>query len=146
MVALTACGGGSSGGGSPSSQPLAGMINGAAWTFVAGETDFYLSSMGTDYFTSLYDIPITTPCTPGGPSNAKSSLILQIPKMPGHYTQGGTFVYPDPTTGRPDNDFATSGTLEVTSISSTQIVGAVKMELGIKDSVDGQFTVSICQQ
>jgi hypothetical protein len=149
-VGLAACGGGSNNGGSTggsiSSRPLAGTINGQPWTFVAGETDFFLSSMGTTYFTSLYDVSPATPCTPGGPANAKNQIILRIPKMPGHYTQGGTFVFPDPTTGRPDNDIALTGALDVTSISATEIVGGVKMEFDAKNSVDGQFTVNICAQ
>jgi hypothetical protein len=145
-VGFAACGGdGGGGGGSVSSQPLAGMIGGQPWTFVAGETDFFLSSQDTNYFTSLYDVAATPSCTPGGPSTAKNQIILEIPKMPGHYSQGGTFVYPD-SMGRPYNDITLSGTLEVTSISATEIVGGVKMAIDSKNSVDGQFTVSICAQ
>ena len=147
-VGVSACGGstGGSGGGSVSSAPLAGMINGQPWTFAQGQTDFVLSSQSQNYFANLYDVPITMPCTPSDPPGSKGQLILNIPKTAGTYqislalTQ--TFVFPDPTTGRPDNDIATSGTLEVTAISSTQIMGAVKMEYDAKNSVDGQLTIN----
>jgi hypothetical protein len=145
-VGLAGCGGGSSGGGSISSQPLAGTINGAPWTFVAGQTDFFLSSNGDHFFATLYDVPITTACSVSDPPGAKNFLILEIPKMTGNYAQGGTFVYPDPSTGRPYNDISLGGAVEVTAISATEIMGGVKIALDAKNSVDGQFTINVCQQ
>jgi hypothetical protein len=144
-VGLAACGGSS--GSSISTKPLAGTVNGQPWMFVDGETDFFLSSNpGDHFFAILYDTPVVASCTVADPPLSKGHLILEIPKMPGVYARGGTFVFPDPTTGRDDNDIATTGTLEVTSVSSTQITGGVKMSFDAKNTVDGQFTISVCQQ
>jgi hypothetical protein len=142
---LAACGSG--GGSSVSTKPLAGTINGHPWMFVDGETDFFLSSNpGDHFFAILYDTPVVASCTVGDPPLSKGHIILEIPKMPGVYTRGGTFEFPDPTTGRDTDAIATTGTLEVTAISSTEITGGVKMALDAQNSVDGQFTISVCQQ
>jgi hypothetical protein len=146
---LTGCGGAGGGGGSVSAQPLAGMINGQPWTFVAGQTDAFLSSTGDKYFADLYDAPITTPCSIADPAGSIGHLILNIPKTAGHYplslSLNQTFSYQD-AKGTYQNDIATSGTLDVTSISATEIVGGVNMAYGTNDSVDGQFTISVCAQ
>jgi hypothetical protein len=55
------------------------MVGGKPWMFVAGETDFFLSSNDPDnYFTTLYDVAATPPCTPGGPSNAQNQFTVDI--------------------------------------------------------------------
>jgi hypothetical protein len=144
-LGLAACGG--SGGSSVSTKPLGGTVNGQPWIFVDGETDFFLSSNpGDHFFAVLYDAPIVTACTVGDPPMSKGHLVLEIPKMPGVYARGGTFVYPDPTTGRADDEITMTGTLEVTTISSTEITGGVKMAIDTQNTVDGQFTISVCQQ
>jgi hypothetical protein len=144
-VGLAACGG-SGGGSSISSKPLGGTINGQPWVYVDGQTDFFLSSTSDKYFASLYDRPIAEACTVALPPGEMNYLVLNIPKMTGSFTQGGTFQFPDPTTGRTADAIATTGSLEVTAISATEISGGVKMAIDANNTVDGQFTVSICQQ
>jgi len=151
---LAACGGGSSegtGGGSISSQPLSGMINGQPWTFVAGQTDHFLSQGKDTFFTSLYDqpIPAASACTPGDPPGTTRLLILNVPMKIGQFPLSlafnQTFSYFDGVHSF-QNDVATSGVLEVSALSATTITGGVKMAFGTKDAVDGQFEISICAQ
>src|ERR1700690_3621204 len=86
---LDGCGGGGAdaGGGAPiSSQPLSGKIDGVPWTFLVGETDFFLSSSDPTFFTNLYDTPLDAPCAGGIPSPSERALIFNIPKAVGSYT------------------------------------------------------------
>jgi hypothetical protein len=151
-TSLVACGGGTTdgnGSSSVSSQPLAGMIDGQPWTFIAGQTDHFLSKP-TTFFATLYDQPIPTACTPGDPPGAARSLILNIPAKVGEYPMSlafnQTFVYSTGVNNGFQNDIATTGLLEVTSLTTTTVQGGVKMALGTNDSVDGQFEISICAQ
>ena len=149
---LVACGGGTAdgnGSSTVSSQPLAGTIDGQPWTFVAGQTDHFLSKP-TTFFATLYDQPIPTACTAGDPPGAARSLILNIPTKVGEYplslALNQTFVYSTGVDNGFQNDIATTGLLEVTSLTATTIQGGVKMAVGATDSVDGQFEISICAQ
>ena len=148
---LGGCGDGSGGGGaggSVSSQPLAGTINGKPWTFVAGQTDAFLSKSSDTYFADLYDQALDTACG-SPPSGANRQLILNIPKTVGHYTLSlnlnQTFSYNDDK-GDAQNDIAVSGQLDVTSITATKIQGGVNMAQGSGNSVNGQFEITICDQ
>jgi hypothetical protein len=152
-MGLVACGGGSSGGsagGAISSAPLAGTINGQAWTFADGQTDHFLSQGSSTFFAILYDqaIPATSTCMPGDPPGTTRSLILNIPMKVGQFPLSiafnQTFSYASGPNNDYQNDVATSGLLEVTDLSATMITGGVKMAFGAKDSVDGQFAISIC--
>jgi hypothetical protein len=142
---LAACGG--SDGGAPgtiANQPLAGKVGGQAWTFVAGQTDAFLSEM--NFFATLFDKPFASPCAELRPQDATHSLILNIPKAIGRYaislSLNQTFSYPDGSSTQ--NDIATTGTLEVTELTATSLSGGVKMAYGTKDSVEGQFMITVC--
>ena len=149
-TSVVACGGGTAdgtGNSAVSSQLLAGMIDGQPWSFVAGQTDHFLSKP-TTFFAALYDQPIPTACTPGDPPGATRSLILNIPAKVGQFPLSlafnQTFVYGSGVNNGFQNDVATTGLLEVKSLTTTTIQGGVKMEFGTKDSVDGQFEINIC--
>ena len=154
-VGLGACGGTAAGGtgvtvgGSVSSQPLAGTIHGKPWTFVAGETDHFLSQSGSNFFASLYDQAIDSPCLGTDPQGTTRRLILNIPMAVGHYALSldlnQTFSYDDGT-GTYQNDIATSGVLDVTTLTATSLQGGIKMAYDAKNSVDGQFELGICAQ
>ena len=151
-TSLAGCGGGTadgSGNSDISSQPLSGTIDGQRWTFVAGQTDHFLSKP-TTFFATLYDQPIPAACTPGDPPGATRSLILNIPTKVGQFPLSlafnQTFVYSSGVNNGFQNDIATVGVLEVTSLTTTTIQGGVKMALGNADSVDGQFEISVCAQ
>lgn len=151
---LGACGGGgaSGGAGAPiASQPLSGKIDGVPWTFVVGETDAFLSSTSTTFFTNLYDVPLDSPCAAGFPSASARALIFNIPMAVGSYQLSfandltATFTYKD-ATGTYQNDIAISGQLDVVALTATTISGAARISIDANDSVEGQFQVSICAQ
>jgi hypothetical protein len=144
IASLAACGG--DGDGTPgtiAAVPLAGTIDGQPWTFVAGQTDAFLSDTGDTFFATLFDKPFAAPCDELQPQDATHSLILNIPKAVGRYALSlrlnQTFSYPDG-----QNDVATSGTLEVTELTATSLSGGVKMATGSRNSVEGQFMITIC--
>jgi hypothetical protein len=160
VLGLSACGGGSAGtggaggsgapGGSTiSSAPLSGTVGGQPWTFAAGQTDAFLSTNSDTFFANLFDVPVASPCVDLRPAGVVRSLILNIPKAVGHYAislqLNQTFSYDDGT-GTTQNDVATSGALDVTSITDTTLKGGVKMAYGAPNSVDGQFEITICTQ
>jgi hypothetical protein len=130
-----------------SGAPLTGKIDNQPWTFVAGQTDAFLSSTGDQYFANLFDMPFSAPCAALQPQGATRSIILNLPKTAGHYSLSlqlnQTFSYDDGT-GTSQNDIATIGALDVTEISATTIRGGVRMAYGAKDAVDGQFEITIC--
>jgi hypothetical protein len=122
------------------------MIDGQPWTFVAGQTDAFLSEGDDTFFATLFDKPFTSPCDEFQPQDATHSLILNIPKAVGRYAislkLNQTFSYPKGASIQ--NDIATSGTLEVTELTATSLSGGVKMAYGSRDSVEGQFTITVC--
>jgi hypothetical protein len=127
------------------------MINGQPWTFMAGQTDHFLSQGKDTFFASLYDqpIPASSACSPGDPPGTMRLLILNVPMKVGQFPLSlafnQTFSYFDGVHSF-QNDIATSGVLEVSALSATTITGGVKMAFGTKDAVDGQFEISICAQ
>ena len=151
-VGLGACGGTAAGGtvgGLVSSQSLAGTIDGKPWTFVAGETNHFLSQSSTNFFASLYEQAIDSPCLGTDPQGTTRLLILNIPMAVGHYALSldlnQTFSYDDGT-GTYQNDVATSGVLDVTTLTASSLQGGVKMAYDAQNSVDGQFELGICAQ
>lgn len=136
-LSLAACGGDSL---EVSDQPLAGTIGGMPWTFVAGETDGFLSEGEDDFFTSLYAEAITSPCGFGSPSG--NSLIVSIPKAPGDYdfstSRNGTFVVGS------DNLVTFEGRVIVHHVTATEVAGGLHMVFDGDNEVDGQFTATIC--
>ena len=145
VAGLAACGGDGAPG-TVATQPLAGVIDGQPWTFVAGQTDGFLSETGDEFFATLFDKPFSSPCDQFQPQDATHWLILNIPKAVGRYalslSLNQTFSYPKGNSTQ--NDIATSGTIEVTELTATSLSGGVKMAYGSKDSVEGQFMITIC--
>src|SRR4051812_5765624 len=71
IASLAACGG--DGDGTPgtiAAVPLAGTIDGQPWTFVAGQTDAFLSDTGDTFFATLFDKPFAAPCDELQPQDA----------------------------------------------------------------------------
>jgi len=139
LVSLLGCGGGS-GGGTISSAPLAGKIGGTAWTFGTGESNSFLSkdaTYGVDAYAGTF-----TPCTQSAPLDG-DSLILTLPKKIGTYSLGleliQTFYL-----GNGDNLGATSGTIVIDSVTATTISGGARFAYNADNSVDGQFTATLC--
>jgi hypothetical protein len=140
LLGAVGCGG-SSGNAAIATTPLAGKIGGQAWTLGTAETDSFLTT-ATAFDVSLYSDTFTA-CS--GQSSQDSYLSLNVPKMPGDYTiaiQGdSTAVF---VTGGSTNLVASSGHLVVDSVTSTTVTGGVNVSFNADNSVDGQFTATIC--
>jgi hypothetical protein len=148
-LAPAACGssstGGGGGGGPISTGTMTGKVGGTAWTFMAGESDSFLSD-ATNWYLNLYDVAIDTPCSGGTPAAATRSLILKVPRAVGTYplslTMDRTETFYIVATN--DNFIATSGSVQLVSSNTTTINGAAKFQYNADNSVDGQFTANIC--
>jgi hypothetical protein len=124
------------------SGTLSGKIGGAPWTFVAGETDSFLSDEKS-FFAELYADTIPTACQ-NGPSSGKNSLILNVPPQAGDYglslSLNATFVI-DATQ---ENLGATRGRLRVDEVTDTSIRGGAHIVFDAANEVDGVFQLSVC--
>src|SRR3569833_2386478 len=106
-----------------SSETLAGSINGEPFTFVAGETNAFLSEGDDSFFSDLYGAPYTA-CGFSQPMG--SHVIASVPKQPGDYTlslqRNMTFTYTDGN-GEIQNLIGTRGRLIVDEVTTTSVSG-----------------------
>jgi hypothetical protein len=125
------------------SATLSGKIGAASWTFVAGETDSFLSD-NEHFWVDLYADPITDACR-NGPSSSKNHVILSVPTKPGDYKLSlqlnATFVVEGNQT---DNLVATRGRLVVEEVTGTTMRGKTHIELDADNEIDGTFQVARC--
>jgi hypothetical protein len=147
-ASLAACGGGTSSGdpGATSSGPLSGVVDGKPWTFVSGETSSFLSTADT-YSAFLYELPITTACSLGGPDGSTREVNIPIPKALGtstfKLTMDASFSVSDGMSTT--NAYAaTSGHVTVTELTATTIRGSAQVTARAGFSVSGTFEVTIC--
>ncbi len=130
------CGGGSV---EVSDQPLAGTVGGTSWTFVAGDTDAFLSEGEDDFFALFYSEAFTA-CSFGSPGG--DYLIVSVPKELGEYgfslNLNMTFVVGD------ENLVATEGTVIVDEVTATTVSGGLHGIFDGDNEVDGQFQLTIC--
>jgi hypothetical protein len=133
--------GGPGGGVTISSQPLAGKIGGQPWTFVAGETDAFLSD-ATSFFTTLYSSSFTA-CSFGRPTG-ENEVLLQLPTTAGSYNLSLGMNATLYDAASQTNWVATRGRVEVTAITATTITGGMNITYNADNTVDGQFSVTIC--
>jgi hypothetical protein len=151
-IGLLACGllGGACGSGSDSpgsgqpiaSTTLAGTIGGQPWSFVSGETDAFLSSGSTDFFTTLYMESVDV-CTGAGFSVTSNQIIAEIPMAIGDYTKSVTFVVGPGTT---NDNLITSGHVVVNQVTATSVSGGLYARFDANNIVNGQFTATVCAQ
>ncbi len=124
-----------------SEEPLAGVVGGQEWNFVAGHTNAFLSEGEDDFFATLYPESFEE-CGFGEPSGNK--LILSIPKEPGTYdfslNRNMTFYVADTS----DNLIATNGQIKVDEVTATNIRGGLVGDFDGDNEVNGQFDVTIC--
>ena len=120
--------------------PLAGTVGGQTWSFVAGQTDAFLSKDGDNFFAELYPATFTT-CGFSEPSG--NHLIVAIPKVPGEYDMGlgrnMTFVV-----GDSQNLVTLQGKIVVDEVTSTTIKGGLVGSYDGQNSVTGQFALTVC--
>ena len=123
----------------PDSTPVAGMIGGQSWTFVAGHTDAFLSKDSDTFFATLFPAQFTT-CGFSEPSG--NHLIVSIPKAVGDYpmslSRNMTFVVGS------DNKIAIDGHIVVTEVTATKIKGGIVSKFDSQNEVNGSFEIPIC--
>ncbi len=119
--------------------PLSGTVGGQAWTFVAGQTNAFLSEGKDDFFTVMYPTQFST-CgfsEPGG-----SHLIVAVPKQVGDYDMGFnrnmTFVVGT------ENKIAFDGRIIVSEVTATKVIGGLHGSFDGDNEVNGQFEVAVC--
>jgi len=124
-----------------SNQPLSGKIGGNAWTFGTGETDSSLSTTDS-LFVNLYPGSFTT-CAFAAPLDT-DLVTLMIPTKPGSYDlslQQNATLY---VASSSNNYVATSGRLQVNSVTATTVSAGLHATYDGSNEVDGQFQATIC--
>jgi hypothetical protein len=146
ILFLGACGGGTGGTPATNSGPLSGMVDGKPWTLVAGETDSFLSTADT-YSAFLYELPLTTSCSIGGPDGSTREVNIPIPKMVGTFPfqlSMDASISVNDGAGTTTAHAATGGHVTVTELTATTIRGSAQVIANGANSVSGTFEVSIC--
>ncbi len=140
ILSFLGCGGGGDGAAAISSAPLSGKIGGQPWTFGTGESNSSLSDDSTFWVEAYADS--FTPCTGAAPADVHY-LILNLPRTTGTHSLGieltETFYV-----GNNDNLATANGTIVIQSVTATTITGGAKFAYNADNSVDGQFTATIC--
>lgn len=123
-------------------ETLAGSVGGQAWTFVAGETNAFLSEGEDDFFAEFYPEAYTA-CGFSTPSG--NHLIVSVPKSPGEYQMGTqrnmTFVV-----GDSDNLISFDGAIIVEEVTATSVKGGLVGEFDGDNVVNGRFELTICAE
>jgi hypothetical protein len=135
--------GGGGGVAAPAATPMAGTVGGMPWTLGTAETDAFFSDESS-FWIDAYGETLAESCS-DFPSSTAPSLILTAPPMPGSYPLGptltATFVLND---AAQSNLVATTGQINVESVTATQVTGAVSIEYDAQNTVSGRFTATIC--
>lgn len=117
--------------------PLAGMVEGQAWTFNSGATNAFLSD-ADGFFAEFY--PVAYTCNASSPSGP--SLIVSIPRTPGDYPmslqRNMTF------SSGSDNKIAVDGLIHIDTVTATTVTGGLVGTYDDQNTVSGQFTLTIC--
>jgi hypothetical protein len=120
--------------------PLAGKVGGQPWTFVAGETNFFLSEGEDDFFAELYPMAYEA-CGFGAPQG--DHLIVAVPKAPGDYefslSLNMTFVV-----GDAENLVTFDGRVVVDEVTATTVRGGLHGVYDDDNEVSGRFELSVC--
>ena len=149
VLSALGCGGGSGSSFTISMTTLAGKVGGQPWSLVSGETDAFLSMNQPQFFTTMYTETVT-PCTGAGFAVASNQIILNIPMTPGDYAlslnMSATFVVNPQDAMHIQNLIATQGRIVVDQITATTVTGGAHIQYDANNTVDGQFTATICAQ
>jgi hypothetical protein len=124
-------------------QPLAGSINGQAWTVQSAILDTAFSS--GDRFLNLYSTART--CDDFSPPTAPSLLTSVQWKVGTSDAQQITFVVPAAGGGAPNNIPAFGQRLEILSAPDAG-TGTIRLRAtdgSAANSVEGEATVTVCQ-
>ena len=126
--------------------PLAGTVAGQPWTFVAGDTDAFLSHDGPDFFANFYSETFTT-CGGFGPDS--NGLIVSVPMTPGEYeftNQRNMTFSVDDGAGGIDNLVTFKGKVRVDEVMATSLKGGLVGRFNGDNEVSGQFTINVCPE
>jgi hypothetical protein len=126
-----------------STQPLAGVIGGAAWTLGSAETNAFLSANSPTFFVSAFGEALTA-CTRAGSTSNGNRLILNIPKTAGDYPLSDSLNQTFYLAAKNTNYVTTQGRVVVDQVTTTTIRAQAHFRFDDANQVDGQFAVTVC--
>lgn len=160
LLGLAACSGGGGGGngtdnnpnkpaGEYQTDPAAGAVNGAAWTFLSGTAKPQFNDPSRMALT-LNDEMFNDPCS--GFNFGKANILTGVPAAIGETVLGQmpvmqtvTFSYPDPNGGY-QNLVATEGRVAVTAITAEEVTGFIIARYNGANYINGAFKLKVCAQ
>lgn len=129
-----------------SSEPLSGVINGEAWTFVSGTAQdiFDDGELWVDLYASAPSGD--DPCSISAHGFEETSIIMSVPAEELDRELGlsttVTFYYEDG--GEPTNEIVTEGRLIIDEVTDETMSGRL-FATADGGEVDGTFSVTICE-
>jgi hypothetical protein len=147
LLVATGCGGGDDGNKTSSnvtisSQPLTGKIGGQAWSLGTAESDSFLST-SDQYWVDMYAETIA-PCGSGAWATSSNRLIANLPKTAGSYNMSLALNATFCISSSNDNLVATTGRIQIDSVTPSTITGGLNITYDADNSLDGQFEATIC--
>lgn len=124
-------------------QPLQGEIDGVEWTFAGGDVNRFLSD-DEQAFGVLYGVDDVLCETRMSPD--ESEVIAFLPLEVGTYPlrlPGRTVTF---AFGEGENVIASRGLLRIDSVTEEAITGGLAARAGLRNHVDGEFTVDRCPE
>jgi len=130
------------------SGPLAGKINGQAWSLGHGVAATYVSNGQSTLYLSFGQTASSDPCAPVDTSGSGGSYVTaSAPNQTGE-TKFNVFTVPPVTIGYAGPQGETSafanGKIRIDSVTATQVTGHLVAQSDADNTVNGAFTVSIC--
>lgn len=128
--------------------PASGVIGGEAWEFDAGtaffeeiDNQYTINLLGVAEGASGDGCSILFP----GEEYVRFTISAAVGRttIPFEFANQGVKFYPDRSVG--GFELATSGYVEITEITATQVRGELDATLDGMNQVSGDFTVTICQ-
>jgi hypothetical protein len=129
-------------------QTLSGKIGGTAWSMLSGYASYSVSGQDTTVSFTCYNFASDSPCSATATGDEVS---FSLPKKVGVYTlkldwsdlgNNRTVILFERDSYM--NNIASEGAVEIISISDTQIKGRIDATSDTDNTVNGNFTVSLC--
>lgn len=147
LYVATGCGGGDTGNSGNSDiaitdQNLSGKIGGQAWSLGTAQSDSFLSTSDR-YWVEMYAETFTV-CNSSEAPTGSNRLIVSLPKTTGSYDVSlklnATFFISSSN----DNLVATTGRIQIDSITASTVTGGLNITYNADNSLDGQFQATTC--
>jgi hypothetical protein len=147
LLVSTGCGGGDDGNKNSSnvtisSQQLTGRIGGQAWSLGTAQSDSFLST-SDQFWVDMYAETIAA-CDSSARPSGSNSLIANLPKTAGSYDMSLALNATFFISSSNDNLVATTGRIQIDSVTATTITGGMNVTYNADNSLDGQFQATIC--